>query len=403
MTARPVYFQPLELPAQCSLWEAVMWVSFGRFPSGAGYDTTEEMMSEVGLLSFAWKDSSGGPAYKFDGYWWFESDMAGISPDSVDWDRYSRAIHGGYVRRAWLEELLRRHKEAPPSEPMTEKDLTDDTGRPRDLVDLVIRHNRDEFYRLHLEKQLEELPFVDSTHQLYQRNIDRGWSRLFQHLVEGSVVAYGWADLTQDEIRHEAQSRLLTDYQVSIEAGNVINPWHNALPQADLVGPLLQMGKFQAVPTTEWSLSGLAPDGHYVTTEGRQIWDVLIACDDLMRLFPRPIPTLGNRLEIDLVTPGLAISVDRDDRSAPQPRLDRRDGASARGRRKKANGEIEKACQALYSRRLVAGEKETALAEEAAQFAMAVWGEKLSRSTFQDYMLPFKRQAPEIAPEIAAE
>jgi hypothetical protein len=355
-----------------------MWVTFGRFPTGTAYEDGDELGDDKGTLSFAWQDGAmGGTQYRFRGFWWYESDMAGVDENAdVDWDRYEIAMQRGYTRKDIIEREIATASYAPPDP-----------------------HGREDYQKQLLEKKLADLPFIDSVHRLYQRQIDKGWSRLFQALSDGSIVAHGWGDLTQDEIREQMARDDLVDDTGSGE-GNVLNPWGFAIPRPDTYGPLHPMGLLMDIPAEEWSLSGVAPDSRYVGASGRDWWDVELPCERLLALFPRPLlPNGEERDAVQLLTPALAISLSgQDDAARLLPAA-----KGTRGRRKKADGEIERACQLLYGRRLTNGEKEAALANEAAHFAMATWGETLSRSTFQEYMQPFKRAVPENVPENAAE
>lgn len=396
MTDTPRYYQPLEIPAFCFLWEAVMWVTFGRFPEGNGYYDMGELKDELGMLSFAWKDSFGGPRYRFKGFWWFEGEMAGVDLESVDWQRYEGALRAGYQRIDTLEAQIKYAEQSEKHDLSTYKD---------EMPALVV--DRAKLYRELCENQLADYPFVEGIHRQYQQSIDRGWSLIFQALVDGKVQAYGWGDMTQDEIRKRAAEGGLADYEPSAASagndGNVLNPWHAKLPEPDLIGPLLQMGAHTAIPRKEWSLGGVAPDGRYVTAAGRNWWDVCLTSDQLFELFPRPllVSDVVDRDSIEVVNPGLAIG------GASGSAMTRHINptAASRGRKKLADGEIERACQALYGQRWEAGEEEAPLHAEAKAFALQVWGENLARSTFQGYMKPFRRppkMMPDRVPVIAA-
>lgn len=380
MSDQPRYYQPLEVPAFCFIWEAVMWVSFGRFPEGAGYQDFDELKEDLGVLSFAWKDSFGGARYRFRGVYWFESEMAGVDITTVDWERYENALRTGYERIDSVQQYV--------------DDLTRHSAIDQFPGDPRLAEERYNLYRASIEKKLADLPFVDDVHKRYQQQIDRGWSRLFQALVEGTLKGYGWGDLTQEEIRERASQGRLND--LGSDDSKVFNPWHSKIPAANTMGPLIPMGECMEIPQKEWSLSGIAPDGRYVTSDGRNWWDVCFPSDQLFTLFPRPLSSnVVESDKIEIVNPGLAIGGIGNTmiQSAPY-------APSSRGRKKLANGEIERACQQLYGRRLASGEKELALAEEAAHFAMEVWGQNLSRSTFQEYMRPFRtRGLPENMPE----
>lgn len=388
----PRYYQPLEIPAFCFIWEAVMWVSFGRFPEGNGFEDMEELSEELGQLSFTWKDSFGGPRYRFRGFWWFESEMAGVDSQTIDWDRYEGALRNGFERMDSLEgHLLMLSREPHPDDPPMLSHFVD----------------RVELYRALCEKALAEAPYVESVHHQHQQPIDRGWSLIFQALADGKLQGYGWGDLTQDEIRERAAKGDLADYAPtsasSDDDGNVINPWHYPIPSPDLVGPLQEMGMMMEIPRKEWSLSGVAPDGRYVTATGRNWWDVCFPSEQLFALFPRPL-LANTEVEcdtIEVLNPGVAIGIS----GAQGGRHATPSTPAARGRKKLADGQIEKACQELYGARWAAGEQEAPLHAEAAAFALRVWGETLHRSTFQGYMKPFRRTKPmpETMPEIAAE
>jgi hypothetical protein len=400
MTDQPRYYQPLEVPAFCFIWEAVLWVTFGRFPEGDGYDSMDELNEELGMLSFAWKDSFGGPRYRFKGFWWFESEMAGVNLESVDWERYERALRMGYQRLDVLQAYL---KHGEPEEP-------EKVAGVEERITLQVLLDRAEIYRDFCKTQLEDFSFVESVHQQHQQSIDRGWSLIFQALADGKLQGYGWGDMTQDEIRVQLAKGDVANYEPSAESegkdGNVINPWHVALPPADIIGPLQQMGMHVAIPKKEWSLGGVAPDGRYVTAAGRNWWDVCFPTEQLFALFPRPL-FASNVVEagsIEIVNPGLAIG-SVDSKALPKARISA-SAPSGRGRKKLADGEIERACQALYSTRWTSGENKDSLHAEAAAFAQQVWGETLPRTTFQGYMTAASRAPkipPENAPGIAAE
>lgn len=388
MTERPRYYQPLEVPDYCFIWEAVMWVTFGRFPEGNGLDA-DELKDELGLLSFAWQDSFGGPRYRFRGYWWHETEMAGVDLQEVDWERYDAALRSGYQRL----DALRRS--------LVELERATHGEEPAPVLHFP---DRDKLYREMCERELAEAPFVESVHKLYQQPVDRGWSCIFRSLVDGTLQGYGWADLTQAEIRERAAKGDLMDYDGSHDEGNVINPWHAKLPEPDTIGPLQPMGMCMEIPQNEWSLSGIAPDGRYVTSAGRNWWDVCFSCDQLFEQFPRPILASDGieRDTIEILNPGLAVGAV----SNPGPHAPKQVKPSGRGRKKLADGEIERACQSLFGQRWAAGEKEAPLHAEAEAFAIQVWGRSLARSTFQAYMKPFKRapkNSPEMMPEFAAE
>ncbi|MER9028203.1 hypothetical protein [Mesorhizobium sp. M0674] len=381
MTERPLYYyRPMELPSFCYLWEAVMWVTFGRFPE-VGVDE-DDHNGEVGKYSFAWKDAFGGPGYRFRGFWWFEAEMAGVDLTSVDLERYETALRTGYARPDLLEQDIAREKNDPHDHP-----------------------RREEYFASLMKRRAEEMPFIDHVHSLFQQHIDIGWAQIFQALASGSLKGFGWGDLTQDEIREHAARVAFTDFDHATDEGNVYNPFLEKIPESDTIGPLVPMGLMMEIPRKEWSLSGIAPDARYVAANGRHYWDVVFPSDRVFELFPRPLLTWGalTKDTVETLNPGLTVSAEHDagpHKALPPPSSHI---PAVRGRRKLADGEIERACQSLYGRRLASGEKELALAEEAAAFAMEVWGERLSRSTFQSYMLPFKRAVPEIVPEIAAE
>jgi hypothetical protein len=382
------YYGPMEVPAFSFIWEAVMWVTFGRFPEGNGYEDVDELKEDLGTLSFAWKDSFGGPRYRFKGFWWFESEMAGIGQDEVDWDRYESSLRSGYARIDVLHDHLQN----------AEQKSDEDVVLPH-LVD------RNELYRKLCRQALAEFPFVESVHRLYQQQIDRGWSKIFEALVDGKLKGYGWADLTQDEIRVRVAQGGLVDGHTAPDGGNVSNPWGYRIPEADLIGPLQPMAAHMEIPRKEWSLGGVAPDARYITAAGRDWWDVCFPNDQLFALFPRPMFESAEPSQdmIEVVNPGVAISRDNERR---QPTDDTLTGRSGRGRKKRLDGDLERACQVLYAERWMANEKEDAVLADAQAFAMSVWGQSLPRSTFQGYMKPFRR-APEMLPEtlpgIAAE
>lgn len=386
------YYQPLEVPRFCHLWEAVLWVTFGRFPMDMVEDTILE--EELGTLSYSWQSSIiGANGYKFDGFWWFEAEMAGIDYDAVGediWQRYARAMSGGYPRAAMIQVALDQEKQ--PKAP--------DPHDPRKGPQL------DDYWVKYFEQKLKNVPVVEEVHRLFQHQIDRGWSILFQDLVAGAIAGYGWLDLTQDEIRERARKGL-TAYDSETGEGDVFL-FGNLLPEADAIGPLLPCGAMVEIAGPDWSLSGLAPDNIYITSSDRRYWDVIIDCHRLFERFPRPLLSRPGGIEdtIQVLTPSLATSRDNDHSQpllGPPTHSDIRRGP---GRKKLEDGAVEKACHELVGRRYANGEDELSLHAEAASFAQKVWGVSLARSTFQDYMKPFKRQPknqPEKTPGIAAE
>lgn len=372
-----------------------MWVTFGRFPEGTGCQDMDELNEELGFFSFAWRDSFGGPRYRFKGFWWYESEMAGVDLDAVDWDRYEGALRAGYQRMDALEEqYLHALEDA------KEDHLRDYPGLHD--VDAIVK--RASMSIAFCKKAMAEHPYVESVHSQYQQSVDRGWALIFQSLVSGKLKGYGWGDLTQDEIREFARKGTLQDYDPSSSleepVGNVFNPWHVTIPKGEVIGPLLGMGQNREIPTKDWSLSGVAPDGRYVTASGRSWWDVCVPNEQLFDIFPRPL-LASETVEhdaIEIVNPGLAIGSAG---GSPMRQIGL-SGVATRGRKKLADGQIEKLCHELYGARWAAGEQEAPLHAEAAALAQQVWGETLPRSTFQGYMKPFKRQ-PKNPPEIAAE
>ena len=379
------YYEPLVVPMFCYLWDAVMWVTFGRFPVDMIDDSVLE--DELGRLSYQWKDSLiASQGYKFYGFRWYETEMAGIDYEGsgVDWERYERAMRGGWIRKEALEEALLQEKQPRPPDPHD--------PRPNRVPD--------EYWVRFFEQKLYEVPFVESVHRLYQHHIDRGWAKIFQALVAGEITGYGWKDMTQAEIRVRA-SKGLTEYNTETEEGDVF-AFGTPLPDAALIGPLLPLGEMMEIPATDWSLSGIAPDARYVTTSKQEYWSVFLDCQRLFDLFPHPILTMPGGIDdsIKVLSPTLAISQDESRRSTTSSLY--QPTKRGPGRRKLQDGAVERAVHELVGRRYAAGEDEASLHAEAAAFALKVWGVSLARSTFQGYMKPFKR-LPEILPQKAAE
>jgi len=406
MIETPTYFQPLEVPRFCYIWEAILWAGFGRFPEGS-YLITDEFPDEAdegwktGTLSFAWKDPVFRQEYRFHGFWGFEALAAGLNEDSADWAKYDEALRNhGYIRPLLLNnEIVRLQAEDELGGRGEAYPLTIAVHARFDPADPVGRSH----YANGLKERIELASFIDGVHGLFQHHIDRAWVKLFQALAEGAIQAFGWRELSQAEMRQLAE-RQQGEWQQE-----VVNPWRVAMPTADLVGPLVPMAVLEAVPASDWSLSGIAPDAHYQAANGRFWWDVVFPAGALLRLFPQPVATMdSSRMHIEHLTPLVAISTpDNGANSAAWPLAAIRPGP---GKKKKADGEIERMCQRLYGHRLLAGEKETALVSEASDLAVAVWGQTVSRSTFQDYMKPFKSAkaadadgVPDIVPDIAAE
>ncbi|MCX5579116.1 hypothetical protein [Kaistia terrae] len=406
MIDTPTYFQPLEVPRYCYIWEAILWAGFGRFPEGS-YLITDEYPDDAddgwktGTLSFNWKDPVFAQEYRFHGFWGFEAVAAGLQEDSTDWERYDEILSNhGYIRpRLLTNEITRLRSEKGVDDSGSVYPLTISATARFDPADARSRDH----YLNSLEKRLELTPFIDSVHGLFQHHIDRAWVKLFQALAEGAIQAFGWRELSQTEMRQLAE-RQQGEWQQE-----VVNPWRAAMPKADLVGPLVPMAVLEAVPASDWSLSGIAPDAHYQAANGRFWWDVVFPADVLLRLFPQPVAVMdSSRMHIEHLNPLVAISTpDHGANGAAWPLAAVRPGP---GKKKKADGEIERMCQRLYGDRLLAGEKEAALVSEASALAFAVWGQTVSRSTFQDYMKPFKSAkatdadgVPDIVPGIAAE
>ena len=400
MTDQPQYYQPLEVPRYVYLWEAVMWVGFGRFPEGSylvtdGYPDEADYGYKIGTLSFNWKDAIFRQEYRFNGFWGTEASAAGLKADSADWDRYDEILrYHGYIRQSLIAEELDRLSRLP---------VKVDDGSELFKLETALSATFDKIdggdrahYRENLAKRLDEAPFIEDVHRLFQRHIDRVWVKLFQALTDGKMQSYGWRELSQDEIREEASGPGFWS--------EIINPYGAVMPQPDLIGPLQTMAVFDVIPVDEWSLTGFAPDAHYQSTSGNFWRDVVFPTDALFDIFPGPLLTYeAERRHIEHFTPHVAVSVETD---LPMDTKHQRQPFSATrpgpGRRKNADGEVERACQALYGRRLAAGEKETPLHAEAMEFTMKVWGEPIARSTFQGYMKPFK-PVPENTPDIAAE
>ena len=201
MNDAPRYFQPLELPEYCYLWEAVLWVGWGRFPEGSKYiiadgksDQRDDYDYHIGALSFNWKDAPFAQDYRFHGFWWYEIEAAGLTQSSADWARYDRllATHG-YIRPETLVAEIERVKNSPAAtedEPLYSAQL----ALTLDRINNFDRPN----YLSNLEKRLADTPFIDEAHRLFQHHVDRAWVKIFQALVEGSFQAYGWRELTQD-------------------------------------------------------------------------------------------------------------------------------------------------------------------------------------------------------------
>jgi hypothetical protein len=399
MTDSPVYFQPIDVPAFCYIWEAVMWVGFGRFPEGViGYETEDGLEFHLGAASFNWKERVCDPLYRFDGYWWFETEAAGLDANSIDWGQYEEILHGhgsirGYIRPEFLAkeaERQRRYQDRALQSRLSGAERDDPDYSPG--------------YLKNIEERLKQLPILDNVDRLLQHPVDRAWAKVFQVLVDGDMPAYGWHEISQDEIR-EFATRNQDNWN------DAINPFDVPAPTADYIGPLRPMATLTAVPVNEWGLKGIAPDAHYSSASGRLWCDVMMPTAKLLHLFPLPLlAASGDQLQVERINPILAISRDVQN-SAVLATKSATDIRAPRGRPKKADGAIERLCQHLYGKRLLSGEKETALAEDARQLVLATWGETLSRSAFQGYMQPYKPakakngadRLPEIMPEIAAE
>lgn len=412
MTDAPRYFQPLELPHYCYIWDAIMWVGFGRFPNDTEYLVTDGFPPEfegygwkIGTLSFAYKDQVLRQEYRFDGFREHEAAAAGLPDDAVDWLRYRTAMqYFGYIRRETLDEEISRCKSLPSRSPEAQafsSALDKLTSTYRDPEDDDTRELFDAAYVASLERRREITPFIDDVHRLFQHHIDRAWVKLFSALVDGKFQGYGWRELRQDEIR-DAASEIHEDHYLGQP---VHNPYRRQMPARDLIGPLESLACLDVIPASEYSLSGVAPDSYYRSANG-QLWrDVIFPTDAIFDLFPTPMLTLKPDItaHIALLTPDVAVSTPAGEGEAfaslPAP-TDRRAGP---GKRKKLDGTLERACHLLYGKRMLAGEKEAGLLAEAQSLAKAVWGETLGRTTFQDYMKSFKADVPDIVPDMAAE
>lgn len=394
MTPKPRYFQPLDLPRYTYIWEAIMWVGFGRFPRGSYWlediPENEDDTWIAGDLSLNWQDAPFMQEYRFHGFLPFEAEAVGLDYESTDWDLYDDVLRTvGHVRPELLtNEISRLHTSEFREDGFTRALSTSAFGAFEKLD-----HNGTPYLK-RLEKRLAIAPFIDSVHRLFQRQIDRAWVKVFQALADGSLQGFGWCELTQDEIRTFTE-----DMDQEYWEKHVTNNWEVPKPTKELIGPLPPMAIRRAIPVSDWTLSGIDADAHYLAATGRLWRSVVFSSQALFSLFPRPNMTAGSdKMHIEHLTPSLAISsaVDGgDDVSWPSSSF-----RSRPGKPKKANGAIERACQELFGKQLAAGQKEMALASEAADFVRKVWGEKLSRTTFQEYMKPFRPAKGKGAPRL---
>ena len=273
MTDSPRYFQPLEVPHYCYLWEAIMWVGFGRFPEGSylvtdGYPEEADYGYKVGTMSFNWKDALFRQEYRFNGFGGSEAGAIGLTEQSTDWAKYDEILrYHGYIRQALLTAEIARLQAFPPRV---------DDGLQVLALETAITDTLDRFdggqrtnYLENLEKRLAQTPFVDSVHGLFQHQVDRAWVKLFLSLTDGPMQSFGWRELSQDEIREMAGSGqgIWQD---------VVNPYGLPMPSADLNGPLHTMATLDVIPVREWSLTGFAPDAHYQSATGTFWWDELL-------------------------------------------------------------------------------------------------------------------------------
>lgn len=427
MTDSPRYFRPLELPDYCYIWEAIMWAAFGRFPDGAAYIITDgypaeyaDMGWKIGSLSYAYRDALFQQTYRSNGFWWYESEAAGLTDDSADWAKYERLMRGsGYIRPELIVDEIARLEDLPPNSPEEDEFALHTNklmnvirnGTERQLSELMLRPN----YLPNLKERLENTPFIEGIHKLFRHHIDRAWVKIFQALVDGKFQAYGWYELSQDFMREIAPEIQPDEVRVVGPEGNVIqrytdhffhgasvhNPFRQSLPSTDLIGPLEPMACLDVIPESEFTLTGFAPDAYYRSASGKLWRDVIFPTEAIFELFPRPLLAVkSDRMHIEHLTPDVAISTGSAGSEGVTRTLPGADLRRGPGKPKKANGEIERVCLLLYAGRWATDEKKDAIHADAEKLAMVGWGEKLPRSTFDGWM---KRAVPDIAPDTAAE
>ena len=199
--------------------------------------------------------------------------------------------------------------------------------------------------------------------------------------------AAGDIDLNELTVLKEDGTVLYTAPEYRSLGAEIVNPFGRPMPTADMIGPLDPMATLDVIPVTEFGLTGIAPDANYRSPSGRFWQDVIVPTTAIFAHWPKPIlSAMSDQMHIEHVTPDVAIST-----GSPASANSARFPKPGPGKPKKANGEIERACQIMYAARWDAGEDRDALHAEAAAYTGFVWNETLPRSTFQDYMSPSRR------------
>jgi hypothetical protein len=353
------YLQEVEAAPVIYLYEAVLWVAFGRFPEhgNAEFYDVEHLLRDIDRIEDAWKGGPLSPDYKFQGFYQHELDLAGLELGEPEdegeprWgdDRYYDALRRGYNRAEYLQAELE-----------SERRLGE----------------RDTAWEERLEHAIADIKFVDEIHQMFQPRVDAGWAQVFRALTTGTLRAFGWRSFCQDEIRTK------------------FDRWGPAF-----IGPLEPMARWCEI-RGGWSLAGLAPDGNYITATGEWIEGVTVISEEVFALFPRPDLAIDGQLTADVYHEGLLIQDDSED-GAPAPKRPtpaRKHATSelhetvsigpGRGRRPRGNFAIRDLVVNYFADRVpVAGEEiPKTLVSEVQAFVEKACRETVQRSTILDHL-----------------